>query len=67
MRWSPFDTGIAAGQQSEDGDSMQIGRRSNQPMPRRGLTPEQYRAKWSLRPDYPMAAPSYSEARSELA
>jgi len=33
----------------------------------RGLTPEQYRAKWALRPDYPMVAPSYSKARSELA
>ena len=33
----------------------------------RGLTPEQYRAKWGLRPDYPMVAPSYSKARSELA
>jgi len=28
----------------------------------RGLSPEQYRAKWGLRPDYPMAAPSYSTA-----
>src|SRR4051794_8972034 len=33
----------------------------------RGLSPEQYRAKWGLRPDYPMVAPSYSKARSELA
>ena len=33
----------------------------------RGLTPEQYRAKWGLRSDYPMVAPSYSKARSELA
>jgi predicted transcriptional regulator len=33
----------------------------------RGLTPEQYRQKWGLRPDYPMVAPSYSKARSELA
>jgi predicted transcriptional regulator len=33
----------------------------------RGLTPEQYRAKWGLRPDYPMVAASYSKARSELA
>jgi len=33
----------------------------------RGLTPEQYRAKWGLRPDYPMVAPNYSKARSELA
>lgn len=33
----------------------------------RGLTPEQYRAKWGLRPDYPMVAPNYSKQRSELA
>src|SRR5215218_4027970 len=33
----------------------------------RGLSPEQYRAKWGLRPDYPMVAASYSKARSELA
>ena len=32
----------------------------------RGLTPEQYRVKRGLRPDYPMVAPSYSKARSEL-
>jgi predicted transcriptional regulator len=33
----------------------------------RGLTPQQYREKWGLRPDYPMVAPNYSKARSELA
>jgi len=33
----------------------------------RGLTPEQYRKKWGLRPDYPMVASSYTKARSELA
>src|SRR3954462_13021733 len=33
----------------------------------RGLTPEQYRKKWGLRPDYPMVAASYTKARSELA
>ncbi len=32
-----------------------------------GLTPQQYRAKWSLPEDYPMAAPSYARARSDLA
>ena len=31
------------------------------------LTPEQYRAKWGLAHDYPMVAPSYAAARSELA
>ncbi|HEX8166313.1 MAG TPA: MucR family transcriptional regulator [Beijerinckiaceae bacterium] len=33
----------------------------------RGLTPEAYRAKWGLRPDYPMVAPNYSKVRSDLA
>jgi predicted transcriptional regulator len=32
-----------------------------------GMTPEQYRAKWNLPHDYPMVAPSYAKARSELA
>ena len=32
-----------------------------------GLTPEQYRAKWSLPHDYPMVAPNYAEHRSKLA
>lgn len=31
------------------------------------MTPEQYRAKWSLPNDYPMVAPAYAEARSQLA
>ena len=31
------------------------------------LSPEEYREKWGLAPDYPMVAPSYAEARSNLA
>jgi predicted transcriptional regulator len=31
------------------------------------MTPEQYREKWNLAPDYPMVAPNYAAARSELA
>jgi predicted transcriptional regulator len=31
------------------------------------MTPEQYRNKWGLRPDYPMVAPNYASARSALA
>ena len=31
------------------------------------LTPEQYREKWDLDPNYPMVAPNYAEARSSLA
>lgn len=34
---------------------------------RYGLTPDEYRAKWGLPADYPMVAPGYSAARSELA
>ena len=25
-----------------------------------GMTPEEYRAKWGLKPDYPMVAPNYA-------
>src|SRR5215212_3582229 len=32
-----------------------------------GLTPDQYRAQWDLPSDYPMVAPNYAKARSELA
>ena len=32
-----------------------------------GLSPEQYREKWSLPADYPMVAPNYAAARSKLA
>jgi len=31
------------------------------------MTPEQYREKWQLPPDYPMVAPNYAAARSQLA
>jgi predicted transcriptional regulator len=31
------------------------------------LSPEDYRAKWGLPADYPMVAPNYAAARSELA
>jgi predicted transcriptional regulator len=31
------------------------------------LTPEEYRQKWDLPPDYPMVAPNYARARSALA
>jgi predicted transcriptional regulator len=32
-----------------------------------GLTPEQYREKWGLDSNYPMVAPNYAAARSQLA
>ena len=31
------------------------------------MSPEQYREKWGLAPDYPMVAPTYAKARSALA
>jgi len=31
------------------------------------MSPEDYRAKWSLPKDYPMVAPNYAKARSDLA
>ncbi len=31
------------------------------------MTPEQYREKWALPADYPMVAPNYAAARSQLA
>jgi predicted transcriptional regulator len=34
---------------------------------RYSMTPEEYRAKWGLAHDYPMVAPNYAKARSDLA
>ncbi|MFZ3361449.1 MAG: MucR family transcriptional regulator [Xanthobacteraceae bacterium] len=34
---------------------------------RYNMTPDQYREKYSLPPDYPMVAPNYAAARSKLA
>ncbi len=31
------------------------------------MSPEQYREKWGLAPDYPMVAPNYAKQRSKLA
>lgn len=31
------------------------------------LSPDEYRAKWGLPADYPMVAPNYAKARSEMA
>lgn len=32
-----------------------------------GMTPEEYRERWNLPPDYPMVAPNYARRRSQLA
>ena len=31
------------------------------------MSPDEYREKWGLAPDYPMVAPNYAKARSNLA
>ena len=49
----------------EDGKKLKMLKRHL--MANYGLTPEAYRAKWALKPDYPMVAPSYSRKRQELA
>lgn len=32
-----------------------------------GLSPEEYKRRWSLPPDYPLVAPNYAQRRHELA
>ena len=49
----------------EDGKKMKMLKRYL--MTSYGLTPEAYRERWKLPPDYPMVAPSYAERRSSLA
>ena len=36
-------------------------------MSHHGLTPDEYRKRWGLKPDYPMVAPAYAKRRSKLA
>jgi predicted transcriptional regulator len=36
-------------------------------MTEHGLTPEEYRARWGLKSDYPMVAATYSAQRQDLA
>ena len=45
----------------EDGKKLKMLKRHL--MTDHGLTPEEYRARWGLKPDYPMVAPSYSAQR----
>lgn len=49
----------------EDGKKMKMLKRHL--MTDHGMTPEEYRARWDLQPDYPMVAPNYAEKRRELA
>ena len=49
----------------EDGKKLKLLKRHL--MTAYGMTPEQYRAKWGLKHDYPMVAPNYALKRQELA
>ena len=49
----------------EDGKKLKMLRRHL--MTHYGMTPDDYRAKWSLPADYPMVAPNYAEQRRQLA
>ena len=49
----------------EDGKKLKMLKRHL--MTDHGLTPEEYRARWGLKPDYPMVAPNYSAQRQALA
>lgn len=49
----------------EDGKKLTMMRRYL--MTNFSMTPDDYRAKWSLPKDYPMVAPNYAEKRRELA
>ena len=49
----------------EDGKKLKMLKRHL--MTHYNLTPDQYRQKWNLASDYPMVAPNYAKARSELA
>ena len=49
----------------EDGKKLKMLKRHL--MTHYNMTPDQYRQKWGLSPDYPMVAPNYAEQRRKLA
>lgn len=49
----------------EDGQRFKMMRRHL--AERYGMTPDQYRNRWGLLPEYPMTAPNYSKAKSNFA
>ena len=49
----------------EDGKKLKMLKRHL--MTHYNMTPDQYRQRWNLAPDYPMVAPNYAEKRRELA
>jgi predicted transcriptional regulator len=48
-------------------DGMKLKMLKRHLMTHHGLTPDEYRARWGLKPDYPMVAPNYAAKRLELA
>lgn len=49
----------------EDGKKLKMLKRYL--MTQYGMTPQEYRERWNLPPDYPMVAPNYAKQRRELA
>lgn len=49
----------------EDGKKMKMLKRHL--MTEHGLTPDEYRQRWGLSPDYPMVASDYAETRRDMA
>ena len=49
----------------EDGQKLKMLKRHL--MTEHGMTPDEYRARWGLSPDYPMVASDYADTRRELA
>lgn len=49
----------------EDGKKMKLLKRHLQTA--YNMTPQEYRERWGLPPEYPMVAPAYAERRSEIA
>ena len=50
---------------ARDGKNMKMPKRHL--MTEHGLAPEDYRARWGIKPDYPMVAATYSAQRQDLA
>ena len=48
-------------------DGMQLKMLKRHLMTHHGMTPSEYRQRWSLPADYPMVAPDYTETRRDLA
>jgi predicted transcriptional regulator len=49
----------------EDGKKLQMLKRHLNTV--YGMTPEQYKERWGLQPDYPVVSPNYAKRRSDIA